>query len=274
MRNLKRTMSMTRFASAAIILIFLIGSAAFSQDSPAQETPAQSSPATNPAPEPAPAPPAAPPLVVPRVQVFGGYSFLHLGLGNLNATDLDADLNLFPRTLVPQTNFNGWNAEGQYNVNPWVGIVVDFSGSTSKPFLGNVGVTGIPTGSTYSILAGPVISYHKWKGLTPYIHALFGWNRTSLSAGTITSTSPIGNTPFTIASSGETFTDFAMAFGGGLDYKISRRFSLRPVQLDWFRTSLNWNSFYGDAFGTTFVQGFEAKEGDLRVSTGIVVNFK
>ncbi len=266
MRNLKRTMAMIRSAFAAIVLIFLIASAAFSQSSPAQNPPDQ-------APPPEPAAPA-PPVVVPKVQVFGGYTFVYEGLGNLNATSLDSDLNLYPRILIPQTNFNGWSAEGQYNVSPWVGIVADFSGTTSKPFTGAPGVTGIPTGSSYSILFGPVVSYRKEKHITPFIHALFGWNRTSLSAGTLTSSTPIGTTPFPVASAGVTFTDFAMAFGGGFDYKISRRFAWRPVQLEWYRTSLNLNSFYGTAFNSTLVVGFESKEKNLRFSTGVVVNFK
>ncbi|MGC1372266.1 MAG: outer membrane beta-barrel protein, partial [Candidatus Sulfotelmatobacter sp.] len=235
---------------------------------PAAQTSADQAPPT---PEPA-AP--APPLVVPMVQVFGGYSFIYAGLGNLNATFLDTDLNLYPRTLIPQTDFNGWNAEGQYNVNSWVGAVIDFSGTLTNPFLAGTGVTGIPTGSSYSIMAGPAVSYRKLKKITPFIHALFGWNRTSLSAGTLKSSAPIGTSPFPVSSVGATFTDFAMAFGAGVDYKISRRFSFRPLQLDWYRTSLNLNSFYGTAFNDTLVQGFENKERNLRVSTGVVVNFK
>ncbi|MFY9740762.1 MAG: hypothetical protein WA252_13185 [Candidatus Sulfotelmatobacter sp.] len=261
---------MIRIAVAIIGIVVLvgvlIGPCAIAQ-APAGQTSADQAPP----PEPA-APP--PPVVVPQVQVFGGYSFIYEGLGTLNATFLDTDLNLYPRKLIPQTDFNGWNAEGQYNVNSWVGAVVDFSGTITNPFLAGTGVTGVPTGSSYSIMAGPAVSYRKIKNLTPFIHALFGWNRTSLSAGTLKSSTPIGTTPFPVSSVGATFTDFAMAFGAGVDYKISRRFSLRPVQLDWYRTSLNLNSFYGTAFNDTLVQGFENKERNLRVSTGVVVNFK
>jgi opacity protein-like surface antigen len=270
MRNLKRTMAMNRSALSGIVLIFLMcclmSSAAFSQSSPTQNPPDQ-------APPPEPAAPA-PPVVVPKVQVFGGYAFIYEGLGYLNATFLDTDLNLYPRKLIPQQDFNGWNAEGQYNISPWVGVVGDVSGTITPPFIAGTGVSGVPTGSSYSIMAGPVVSYRKIKNLTPFVHALFGWNRTSLSAATPTSSTPIGTTPFPVSSVGTTFTDFAMAFGGGLDYKVTPRFSLRPVQLDWYRTSLNFNSFYGTAFNNTLVQGFETKQKNLRVSTGVVVNFK
>jgi opacity protein-like surface antigen len=267
MRNLKRTMAMNRSALVLILLMYcLISSTVFCQSSTAQ-TPADQ------APPPEPVAPA-PPVVVPKVQVFGGYSFIYEGLRNLNATFLDTDLNLYPRTLIPQTDFHGWNAEGQYNINSWVGIVGDVSGTITMPFIAGIGVTGVPTGSSYSIMAGPAVSYRKIKNLTPFVHALFGWNRTSLGTGTLTSSRVIGTTPFPVSSVGATFTDFAMAFGGGLDYKISGHFSLRPLQLDWYRTSLNFNSFYGTAFNSTLVQGFETKQRNLRVSTGVVVNFK
>lgn len=300
MRNLKWTMAMTRSAVAAIAFIFLIGTTASSQSSQTQDPQTQSSPGQDSqtpgsqdqtsqtqtsqtqnsqtqgsAPqepnEPVPAAPA--PEVVPKVQVFGGYMFIFEGLGNLNATSLDVDLNLYPRVLIPQRDFNGWSAEGQYNFSRLVGAVIDVSGTMTKPFIGGPGVTGIPTGSSYSIMAGPVVSYRKEKKITPFVHGLFGWNRTSLSAGTLTSNSPIG-TQFPVASAGVAFTDFSIAAGGGLDYKLSRRISLRPMQLEWYRNSINLNAFYGTAFNDTLVRGFESKERNLRFSAGVVVNLK
>ena len=258
---------MIRIAVATVIFVVLVGSCAVGQSAPTQGAPDQAPP------PPEPAAPA-PTLVVPKVQVFGGYAFIYAGLGNLNATFLDTDLNLYPRTLIPQQDFNGWNAEAQYNVSSWVGIAGDVTGTVTEPFIAGTGVTGVPTGSSYSVMAGPVVSYRKIKNITPFVHALFGWNRTSLSAGTLTSSRTISTTPFPVSSVGETFTDFAMAFGAGLDYKIYRRFSLRPVQVDWYRTSLNFNSFYGNAFNNTLVKGFETKQRNLRVSTGVVLNFK
>jgi opacity protein-like surface antigen len=274
LRNLKRTMPTTRLTTALIAPMFvsftlLIGSVAFAQSSPAQETPAQSSPTENP---PAPIPPAPRPIEFPKVQVFGGYSLFHQGIGNLNGTNFDVDLHVYPRTLVPQTNFTGWNAEAQYNFGAWVGGVVDFSGYSGKPFTTPVGVSGAPSTTSYSILAGPVVSYRKWRRVTPYAHALFGWNRVNLSASTLNETTAIGS-PIPVSSVGETSTNFAMAFGAGGDYKVTRHVAIRFGQLDWFRTTINYNSFYGTAFNATLIQGFETKERNLRFSAGIVVGF-
>jgi opacity protein-like surface antigen len=267
MRNLKReNVEMNRRAIVVItsILIFLLASLAFAQSSPDQNPPDQNPPSQ---PVPPPPVPAPAPVPVPTVQVFGGYSLLHESLNNLNGTDLDADLHIYPKTFSPRTNFNGWNAEAQYNFSRWIGGVFDASGYTGEPFAGTGGVSGVPKMNSYTFLAGPVVSYRGYKRATPYIHALFGWNRTNLSASTLTGVpSPVSNVA-------ETYTDFTESFGGGLDYKLTRRVAFRVGELDWFRTTLNLNSFYASAFANTFIRGFETKEGNIRFSTGIVVNF-
>jgi opacity protein-like surface antigen len=230
---------MIRFARAMTTLVFLAGSIVFAQD----ET--------------------------PRVQVFGGYSLLHADSGKLNGSTLDVDLRQFPNTFDVRTNFNGWNVEAQYNFGSWVGVAADFSGYNGSPFIvrSPSPVSGLPDGNSYSILAGPVVSYRALKRFTPFAHALFGWNRTSLNASTFTHTS------FPVASVSTHYDDFTLALGGGVDYRVFRYFSLRFAQVDWFHTSVNLNSFYGTAFNTTVFQGLATRERNLRVSAGIVVNF-
>ncbi len=240
MRNLKgENVRMIRFASARITLIFLIGSFAFAQNS------------------------------TPKVEVFGGYSLLHADSGGLNGTIVDLDLHQFPNTFGVRSNYNGWNAEAQYNFSPWVGLVADFDGYYGSPLTvqSPSRVSGLPNGNSYAVLVGPVISYRAKKKITPFIHALFGWERTSLSASTLTGTSP------PVSSFGTTYYDFVIAPGGGVDYKLSRHFALRLGQLDWYHTSKNLNSFYGSAFGIGLFQGLSTHERNLRFSTGVVLNF-
>jgi opacity protein-like surface antigen len=229
---------MIRFSAAAITLIALSSSLAFAQDS------------------------------VPKVQVFGGYSFMHTGTGGLSDSTLNVDLRQNPGTLTTGRNFNGWSAEAQYNFDRWIGIVADFGGQYGTPFTARIkGVSGLPTMTEYSFLAGPVVSYRAKARITPYVHALFGWDRARLGASTITgTTSPV--TSFT-----STYTSFAIVFGGGADYKLSRHFALRLGQLDYFRTTLDLNSLYGGAFGPGRFQGIPTHENNLRFATGIVVQF-
>ena len=55
---------------------------------------------------------------------------------------------------------------------------------------------------------------------------------------------------------------FAMTVGGGIDYRLSEHFSLRPAKVDYLLTRFN-------EFGSTNTQ----TQNNLRVSTGILFRF-
>ena len=225
-------------SAAMIFMVVLTGSLAFAQDA------------------------------TPKVQVFGGYSFMRTGTGGLSPSSLDTDLHQFPNTFALGSNFNGWNAEAQYNFDRWIGIVADFGGEYGTPFTAKAqGASRLPSMTQYSFMAGPVVSYRAKARITPYVHALFGWDRVSMGATTIIGTaSPV-------TSSASTYTAFAMAFGGGVDYKLSRHFALRLGQVDYFRTTLDLNSLYGNAFGPGRFQGLPTHENNIQISTGIAIWF-
>jgi hypothetical protein len=235
---------MIRLAVATIALMLLICSCALAQDS------------------------------TPRVQVFGGYSLVNADKGKLTPSILDVNLRQRNAPFSVASNFTGWNAEAQYNTNRWFGIVADFGGRYGSPVIAATGarLTGLPRGTAYSVLAGPVISFRNKSRLTPFVHALFGFDRASLGASTISG----GTTP--VPTSATTFTDAAVLLGGGLDYRVSRHFALRLAQLDEFYTTHNLNKFYNGVFNTgtfntgTFV-GLATHERNLRVSTGLMVSF-
>jgi opacity protein-like surface antigen len=240
MRNFNREkVEMTRFAVAMIILIAMICSFAVAQD------------------------------LTPKVQVFGGYSLVHAGTGGLTGPAVDSALGVPSGTFGVASNFNGWNAEAQYDVTRWVGIVADFGGRYGTPITASSasGVSGLPNLSAYSFLFGPVLSYKTKARMTPFVHALFGWDRASLSA------SALSGVPFSSSSAATTYTDFAMALGGGLDYKLSRHLAVRVGQLDYLYTGHDLNSLYGSAFGPGRFQGLASQENNLRFSAGIVLRF-
>lgn len=136
----------------------------------------------------------------PKVDVFGGYSFMRTGNGAL-VSGATSDLN-------------GWNAAFTGNFNKYLGLTADVSGL----YNGNLSGTGLGS-TTNSFLFGPTVSFRTSSRITPFVHALFGVSRLG---GTVT---------------GTTDTSFAMAAGGGADLKVSPRFSLRLAQLDWMRTN-------------------------------------
>ena len=230
---------MIRFAAAGTILIVLFGSFALAQDS------------------------------APKVQVFGGFSLMHLLSGGPNGAPLDVALREPGGTFHGATNFKGWNAEGQYNANRWLGLVADFGGRYGSPFtaLSVRKVSGPPDSTAYSFMAGPVISYRTKSKLTPFVHLLFGLERTSLRASTITA--PSGTLP----SAATNYTDFTYAAGFGIDYRLSQHLALRFGQLDYFHTTLNVNKFYHAAFGPDVFEGPATHQRNVRFSTGIVSQF-
>lgn len=229
---------MTRFAVATITLTVLIGSFAFAQDS------------------------------TPKVQVFAGYSLVHEDTGGLSVLTVDMVVPHTAGTFGLNYNFQGWSAEGQYNANRWVGVAVDFGGRYGTPITsGTSGVSGLPNSNAYSILAGPVVSYRTKSRLTPFVHALFGWDRTSLSASTLTGVSP------SVSYAAINSNDFAMALGAGLDLKVFRHLSVRLGQADYFHTSVNSNKLYGKEFNTILFEGYPTHQVNFRVSAGVVAQF-
>jgi opacity protein-like surface antigen len=238
MRNLKReNVAMTRFAVATITLIVLTCSFAFAQEA------------------------------TPKLQVFGGYSLMHVDTGGLTGPTMDSALRAPSGTFGVASNFNGWNAEAQYNLRRWLGIVADVSGHYGTPITASSGVSGLPNTNEYSFLAGPVFSFNTRTRMTPFVHALFGWDRLSVNASTLS------GLPSPAASVATAYSDFAMALGGGVDYKLSRHLAVRVGQFDYLYTGHDLNSFYGSAFGLGLFQSLATHENNLRFSTGIVLRF-
>jgi hypothetical protein len=229
---------MVRLAGATVILIFLTGSLVCAQSS------------------------------VPKFQVFGGYTLLHEPTGGL--TDLKVDLALHDPTsqFNVTTNFNGWSAEGQYNANRWLGIAADFGGHSGPPFAAfSRGVGGLPDLSRYALLVGPVATFYSKDKISYFVHALFGYERAHLSASTL---SGYSNPASSIAT---TYNDFTLALGGGVDYKLNRRISIRGGQVEYYRTALNLSSFYNTAFDTVEFDGLSTHQRNIRFSSGVVVRF-
>jgi len=159
----------------------------------------------------------------PKVDIFAGYSYLREN----------------PSTAgVSGFNLNGGSASIAYNAKSWLGGVADFGGYHNGNIL-NSGVNG--TLSTY--LFGPRVSYRRFERITPFGEVLFGVAHLS-SAGTSGSDNA-----------------FAMTLGGGLDYKLSDHFAIRPVKVDYLMTRFSET-------GTS-----NQTQNNLRVSTGIVFRF-
>lgn len=141
--------------------------------------------------------------VSPKVEIFGGYSYLR------------AD-------AVNGINAHGFNTSLAGNITKHVGIVGEFSRftnseSVSIPISGFENITVNSTVLTY--LFGPRIVLHRGKA-EPFVHALFGGARENQTVpGSISA-------PVTINA-------FAFALGGGLDVKVNDNFAIRVAQVDY-----------------------------------------
>jgi len=124
--------------------------------------------------------------------------------------------------------------------------------------LAQIGITGLPPkASSYSYLFGPVVFESKGH-YKPFAHALFGENRIGTNLSNV-KINGIGVRGFTTSD-----TAFAMAFGGGLDIRISERVALRAGQVDYFYTK---HDFSGEA------PGVATHQNNIRASVGILFQF-
>jgi len=157
--------------------------------------------------------------------IFVGYSF-----ENASASALDN---------LTRPNLHGWEGSLEGKLAPWVGLVTDFSGhygSQTFVVLAPSPVNVKVTGHEYEVLFGPRVSVPVGK-FTPFGEFMIGLAHIG-SGGTF-----------------PTNTSFAIALGGGIDYRLFRPIALR-VEGDYVRTSF---------FNTT--------QNNIRVSTGVVFRF-
>jgi hypothetical protein len=146
-------------------------------------------------------------------------------------------INVHPN-LAPITSFNVFGGGGQvdFNFGNYFGIKADLMGYTqgsglrvsqNGQFLGNV------NGNLFTYMFGPQIKKHTGV-FQPFAEALFGAAHTNLYGNICRLESGC------LSGSGDN-NGFAMAFGGGLDIKVSKHVAIRPVEADYLFTRFSAN---------------------------------
>jgi hypothetical protein len=154
-----------------------------------------------------------------KLEVYGGYDYVRF--------NVNADVTGQP----PFQTFNANGGGGQlvYNVDNWLGVLGD---------VGGYWATNATThGAAVPYLFGPRANLRRGK-ITPFAQVLLG--------GVVTSSG--------IEQSGWQ-SHFAMSAGGGIDIKVSRHVSIRPVQAEYFMTKIP--------------DGLNNRQDNFRLSTGI-----
>jgi opacity protein-like surface antigen len=161
----------------------------------------------------------------PKVDIFAGYSYVREN----------------PSTAgVSSFSLNGGSASFAYNANSWLSGVADFGGYHS----GNILSTGT-SGTLSTYLFGPRVSYRHSGRVTPFGEVLFG----------------VAHAGASIAGATASDNAFAMSVGGGVDYKLTDRFAIRPIKVDYLMSRFSETGTGGNT------------QNNLRVSTGIVFRF-
>ncbi|MHB8540814.1 MAG: outer membrane beta-barrel protein, partial [Candidatus Acidiferrales bacterium] len=142
----------------------------------------------------------------PKLEVFGGYQYLHFDLSG--------------GTL----NMNGFDASATYNFNRWLGMTADVGGlyNSSTPNAGG------PNGTThiYNYMFGPTIYPFGHRRITMFVHGLAGDGHIHIYLP------PSGGNPALTL----TDTSFTYAAGGGFDATITRHIAVRLFQGDYEQT--------------------------------------
>lgn len=199
-------------------------------------------------------------LPYPKLEIFGGYS----ANGYFKQDESDAVKNGFFSPIFSNDagGAKGFEASIARNFTKCLGIRGDFSAYfDSGPGHGTFTVCSSGSCTTSSqdfhigkrafyLMAGPEIKWRSKTRLTPFAHVLFGAARSTADFSTASAV-------FTHSDS-HTRTGFAKAFGGGIDIRLSRRFSLRTM------------ADYTAAFLGAADPEYSNRQNHIRLSIGIV----
>jgi hypothetical protein len=168
---------------------------------------------------------------VPRMETFLGYTYVRANSA----------------TNVPAFSANGGSGQFVYNFNKWLGVVADLGA------VHNGNISGVHLDTTLTnFLLGPRVTLRKGR-LAPYFNVLWGGVYASTSTEFTAVLAPGVMPPIYIPGAGSVLenlgeaistrvvanqTAFAMTAGGGLDIKISRSLSFRPIGIDYYMTRL------------------------------------
>lgn len=164
----------------------------------------------------------------PKVEIPLGFSFV----------------NVYP-DLTPITSLNVFGGGGGfvYNFSPILGIKADFDGYTQGSGLKNALIhdnltVGQLNGNVFTYMFGPQFKKHSGK-IQPFGEALFGAAHSNVYGQVY---NIVHGTSYSANNNA-----FAMEFGGGLDFALTKSIELRPAEVDYLYTrfGLNGTSYTG-----------------------------
>jgi hypothetical protein len=198
---------------------------------------------------------------VPRYEAYLGFQYVR-------ANQFNQNLGLAQSI----GGFSMYGGDGQfiYNFNKWISAVGDF-GAVNKP---NVGIVNAQNTTAFAY-GGPRFYYRRHR-LSPFGQVLFGgaFRHVSTKVTALTSIdtpnlpvvapSNLFPGPLAVVTAGLSNTQnaFSMRTGGGLDYRLSRHFSVRAVEVDYILTRF-----------PNLSTGVRENQSSIAASAGIIFTF-
>jgi hypothetical protein len=161
----------------------------------------------------------------PKVEVFGGYSWYHPS-GTLDTTVVNNSVVVGGK--VPEFK-KGWGGQFTYNLNHWAGIALDTAGHYND------------FGNAHSLAFGPQFKLRS-EHVTEFAEAFVGVQH-------------LGPKLY------HDHNGATVIAGGGIDYSVTSRFSIRPIQADYVYAYYNGNFPHGRSNGVRLQAGLVFKFG-------------
>jgi opacity protein-like surface antigen len=197
----------------------------------------------------------SPPGTFPKIETAPGFMYIHTGaiLGFQNGL-----------------NCVGGGGTVAYNMTSMLGIAADLGGCKILELNGATGPLSLINGSEFTYLFGPRITFRNASRFAPFGELSFGGTRVSISCnngdfgnncGSLTAsqlpTNIVANPTATSASKNA----FSLSVGGGFDFKLSRKISLRPVQAEYLYTRFGNNCPFAVCNNNNSQNSFRLKSG-------------
>jgi Outer membrane protein beta-barrel domain len=159
---------------------------------------------------------------MPRMETFLGYTYVRANAAG----------------SLPAFSTNGGGGQFAYNFNTWVGAVADIGAVHS----GDIGGAAIDN-TTLNFLFGPRVSL-RYPRLRPYFQVLWGGAYLAASSQAQAIVAGLAPAIIGVTESGQPVTArlvtsqtaFAMTAGGGLDIRLNKHVSFRPIAVDYYLT--------------------------------------
>ena len=160
-------------------------------------------------------------IETPKIELYGGYDYVRY----------NANPRINGVTSSVSYGANGMSGQAVYNMNSRLGIMGELSGY-------RLARSGFGTTYQVSYLFGPRVSLRRHV-VTLFAQVLFGgvWAADGVTLGPVSA--------------------FGMTAGGGIDLRISRYFTVRPLQAEYFMTK--------------FPDGANDRQNNFRYGAGIVL---